>query len=566
MCNFHYSNIGAPALQCHIDAVVNDMHKIGFTDFSFPHDDKGYCIFHSTNIEWKKPLFDEEFKKLLGAISTLTSYGRKIEYCFAGFVFPGRKTISNQIPENSSLDLSGATFVDILTIKNAKLKTVILSDGEFKKVLISHCSIDTIYASRAVFSSGLAILDSTITNPSLFNQIICKDYASFNNSEFKNGADFTLARFCDDKESIGGDKFLRYSVQFEDTSFGGEVKFDNAVFGIETLFERTSFNSAFFVNTEFPKMFSTCFSDITVNGLMSFDGSGCSNKLFNNAVFFSIANAESMKGECLFNNANISLISANDRAELIRLSKLEKVHIEANCEKYPTKSKVFVQKGPQAIQRFHMDLIRCFTNYFQIVIPQWNMGVEILESDNDHISYFFFSNERIAQDYFDVLLQNIGKSMWEVLSDCITNSTAYIPSSNVEIKHVLLDLAITMCKIQDYAYAGNISSQDLQSLVPAYVLEQRLLQISFDRDEQDLISKKKTDEFTMRLNAIDDELQEIKDIDQSQAEAIQELRNSIENYLNGTDSKPTLLANIAALSDGITIGSAFGKLLLSLLI
>ena len=388
-----------------------------------PIDETGICIFHSDNIKWKK---ENNFKNHLeDLINYIKDYNlrksKNVTFDFSEFSFVGDSqnkdaiTISN-IEFNKSLFISNAIFHANTTFSNCKMLEGVTIDNSI--IVGSFMMIDSmakgIDMSKTKIEDTFLITNTSITSYSLFIgtkflnslnflNVDCTELVDFEDSEFytkNNDLFFNIFRKTNFNDYLNfNNSKINSCLQFLEVQFLGGCNFNNTEFNAQT-------NSNYVSG-------SLDFADIEIgaNSVMNFIGTD-DKKLFNYEVSFS---NELINGSIFFENANYNLIKERVRTRFHSLEK-GKVVIGKGCLKYRFQSatkEIYIHES-------HQDLIfeiaKTYRNYF-VVHNGLNLGLEIVERTSKKISYFFFSDEDITKEIFDMRLEDSFVDFWKLFSN-----------------------------------------------------------------------------------------------------------------------------------------------------
>jgi len=402
------------------------------SNLELPLDSHGICIFHSNELKWKR---ENDFTtKFLELLQLLNAYNDD-SYCydFAEFVFVGehlksRKDVKYRVfnlPDctlNKEADFIGALFVDRVELNNISFKLGATFqearfNGELKMKNISFGSADfrkTIFE-QSVFFEDVDFLGYALFEDSQFTGS-SSALIKFSNSKFCGLTDFSGAavksKHTDCTLLFENVKF-EDSVYFTDCTFDCSVSFKNVEFDFAGEFIDTSFNT-----TKSMRRFRYCaveFLEIEVNknGSLIFQSTDSQNKMFNQEVEFSFK--KDIEGTIRFENVNFNNISDSSRKNLIRLSKLGKVAIGPGCIKYRFQTETKTILIDENNQSLILEIGQTFTNYFAVQ-NGLNLGFEIVERDNNKISFFYFTDENITEAEFFDRLKKAEQDLWHLLS------------------------------------------------------------------------------------------------------------------------------------------------------
>lgn len=564
MCSYIYSKRSG-LKRCYADVIVEEMHNHGHSDFNFPHDSHGICVFHSTDLEWKKDIFASEFKKLIEAITELKEkFGFAQFYDFREFHFY-YNSLDSELLSNCKLDivqLDDSVFYSNLLIKNSSFEAFYCDDCHFKSYFtIQNSNIERFQVCDSKFDSGLVLNKCEIKEYSLFRYADINKFANFKETVFNGSADFSGVKFANSESNY-------YEIQFDKTIFNGELNFTDTIFEVETSFENTIFNNnVIFLDTNFSSKFSTTFEDITFNGFIVFKSTNTKKKLFSNLVYFSIKDSNSINGRLIFDNADITKFSIYSKKLIYKLEKEEIATIESNCEKYPTRTKIYQEQGLESLQKFQLELLRIFSDYFQSIFPQFeNLGVEIVDKTPESISYFFFTDTKIDPELFECIIQNSTHNLWDFVSLCVQNSTALVPPTNIVLKNTLIDLAAIFMKLKNYVNNNLCTEEDIKNCLhgfdafsPVQNITETTKIISIEEKNKEL-----SETALKTLSTLKDKIENLEDMQVRQGKVVQELIAIIQEISEKKHVPLNLQEKIALIADSLEIGDKLWALSVAL--
>lgn len=480
MCEYKYKNksmghkIGSPCIYSNLkDKIYNE------EPLSLLIDNEGNCIFHSNNLVWKKA---NDFNLHLKALIKFYEKDSPKLIDFSEIIFINSDENNNKIcfsdlKFNNYIDMSYCTFHEDLLINNCDLVGLDILGGKFKKYSnISNCSIRSLNFSKSVFEDKFSINKTKIDSYSDFEKCTFSDTISFIDVEFGDMVQFNWAVFST--------KDLNYCITtFKNVKFSGHpLDFSNAKFNSCVVFNNVEFDTdCLFINSEFnsPKNSdSSCgaldFSNITIGKLdkMTFIGTE-SNKLFSNEVRFTNLK---LTGEIIFENVNYNQLSRNTRDLFSKLEKEGKIIIKKGCIKYRFQSElkeIFIQDSNQDLI---YEIAKTYRNYF-VVHNGLNLGLEIYERTTKKISYFFFTDEDITKEIFDIRLEDTFVNFWELFTNIpkiasqlqektVTAQNQTLPSKLINSIDIVIDLVGILAKIGARVPFLKLSKEDIfQALV-----------------------------------------------------------------------------------------------------
>lgn len=305
MCRYNYSSTD---LNKGVKCTLNSFFKGG----ELPVDEKGVCIFHSGNIEWKR---SNDFTKYL---NSLLEYSGDISMDLREVIFIADSENGKifDFPRIIKHDFEGATFYD----------EIVVSESEFDiDVEFFSCNINTIRFIECKFDGVVNFSNIKFDLHDIHHVIEfdkCKlDYFSIDYVNHFN-ADLILTdcvineQFSVVKSNLYGNvdlncKFLGF-FEFTDVNISSKIiNFSASVFEEEAVFNNVSFDG------------HACFDNIKIENTLLFKGDE-TNKVFYNTVDFEIVQ-EDIFGALTFEYVNLQGIREVDRFNLLELQRSNKV-------------------------------------------------------------------------------------------------------------------------------------------------------------------------------------------------------------------------------------------------
>lgn len=461
MCNYKYKTHELSNSKCIVEKISNRINELKDNSISFLHDSEGLCIFHSKDINWKKELFNDEFNKLFEAISFLNEVHHDgLNFNFAEFQFVYSSNsfdVLNNRKFNGYVDFRNSVFHNTFQCRNTSFETLNLDNAQIQGMfIIQNSNLNKLFLKDSILDN-IIFTKVNITEYSFFNNLLCKNFATFEETHFGTTTDFSFSKFLSNSSD--------YDVRFEEIIFGGEVNFEKTTFESELSFINIVFqNTCSFTNTLFSKKYNTLFDNLSVQKFLIFKSTDSSNKLFNYTVSF-LLDENSVDGIIQFENANFLNIFESCRKQLHYLEKIGKVHIGSGCEKYPTISPIFKIETNRVNQRFILDLTNVFCNYFEFNYGQ-NLGVQVVERTHSYISYFYFSDEKFEVNTFLEIIKSTEYDIWETFANLTDKMAILLSDKQAELRSIVYDLSIIFLKIRDIVlHSNNFDVNDLSLIL-----------------------------------------------------------------------------------------------------
>jgi hypothetical protein len=399
--------------------------------FVLPIDDRGACIFHSQQIEWKRR---NDFKgKFLQLVQLLDTDKAARIYNFAEFVFVGNEIETKSGSREHLLNIAdtifgkqacftGSSFVDSLVLERVNFQ----KGANFEYVTFA-CNLRI--ESSDIHGSDFS--HAKFTRLAIFTRVQFLDYAlfigvrfggtsnsyavKFDDSRFYGITDFSGAVFALGEQASAGFLTIQFDdfTDFTDTQFNCHIEFSDVTFTYGTEFINTKFgmvNSAARYRgsaVEFNRI------TVTTRAVVNFISTDPQNKLFNLDVQMSFQ--EEPTGTVRFENVNFNRITLDSKERLMQLAKLGRVEIGSGCIKYRFQTDIRTIAVDQGNAPLIIDICQTFTNYFT-VSNGLNLGFEIVERDKTKIRFFYFTDENISETTFLDRLAQTEQNLWNLLS------------------------------------------------------------------------------------------------------------------------------------------------------
>ncbi|MCL2417176.1 MAG: hypothetical protein FWD02_04490 [Bacteroidales bacterium] len=400
-----------------------------------PLDDSGFCIFHSDSIEWKQQNnFSEYLDKLFDIINRFDKGEFKSQSGILNFDIQGVKWIGKTLEtDEPTISIRQLRFDNHICLK--------MAEGLFYDKLIID-DIDTPktswYFNGSEFKKSFYLSTFCISN---INLVGCYLYGGII-VEAKEGCENAIVTFAEFSNMKLYENFEIFATKFQ-----GEVFFDNAVFDTQSTifltnlcfedkvnFEYCVFDEMLYIaSCEFhgEVIFNNAIFNnetrIEVNkfkGVVSFKYADTSSKMFNNTMHIDVQE-EDLDGVIIFENVDISPIKEKDN--LLKLQKSDKVKIGKGCIKYRVQSPIFKINTDKNNYGLVVELANSFVNYFNA--NGWNLGVDIVNRTRYYIELFYYTDEDITIEDFELQLKRKTK-------DFLTTSINSIDKNDMAEKNI----------------------------------------------------------------------------------------------------------------------------------
>jgi len=452
------------------------------TEFSetkiLPVDTDGYCIFHSSNRDWKiENGVNEKFIELLHATEKIcrNDISEKWPYNFSGFDFCQEADLFQLTgcPEGAALDFRFCKFQNGLTISKAQLKSIDIAGASFDEILsIADVQLSSgINATGAVFNNGIAVYNGRLEGHNYF------DGCSFKNSNNKPVNNFRFKDISAGYLNFDNSTF-ETSVTFEKMIFNDEAVFDSALFKDEFYFHYNEVNAVIsFKETVFqlaknanPTYSTVDFKrlQLTAIGSMLFKGKVPFDNMVHGEMEINFAAAP--EGRISFENFNLNKIAIESKLKLFVLEKTGQVEIGQGCRKYYCQTDIFEASATRPDQALILDLVHVFCNYFEIH-NHYNLGIEIVERKPDIIRYFFFTDEVISKEDFEKRIKQNEHDLWKTFSNLSEYAGDQLSTNLVVEINELINIAAIFLKIRNRVQAMDYNEKQLDQLVASIAVD-----------------------------------------------------------------------------------------------
>lgn len=394
------------------EQLTKDNHSIK----PLPIDNAGKCLFHSHDTEWKKE--NHFLDRFLELIEILEQLEYKV-FDFRDFLIVNDSNtvidIKNIQRKQVSLDFTGAIFKSRIRFLNLDINNLILNDTLFEKNL--SINETTLFSSlnfeRVKVKGEFYLRDTEIGFNAYFSNTKFLKPIELSNSLFLGDVFFlkTVFSFTEIDLSEHDEPYCRFS----NLKFNHSVNFEEALFdcGFEAV--NVSFNGDVqFLQTKFSEKYYTVFRLPVIKENLSFIGSE-KDKLFPYGAIIELK-VEDIQGQIIFENVNFKNIKEENRNVLKELSYTDKVSIGSGCIKYRNQTNPRTIHIKSSIQTLLFELVNTYSSFFG-EHNGFNLGFEIIERAEDKITFFYFSDENIAEEVFLERLQKTEVDFWTIIEN-----------------------------------------------------------------------------------------------------------------------------------------------------
>jgi hypothetical protein len=429
MCNHQHkkSYINGLSETCQIPTYFTKIADQDHEYTDLPLDEKGKCIFHSTNLKWKRTnncgdrfwellqimakdeiLQDIDFREF---ILTGLDFGENHGYQKGAVPLEGECIIPiGRLHIKAPLRMQGAKFHDNLLLQDMQFEAAVdFDEAIFKGVVTIECCN---FKGMVSFINGCRMEHNFIVEDCSF-----EESADFHNLVAMQQVYFTDVLFGAEVMFVGLSQiapdlicsftqvtFSEYT-SFSDAGFNSSLAFDNCRFLGEVHFENTAFRKRLQVLE--PLIADKIFIMGTKPGV----------KLFENAVDFELS-LESFEGvgQLIFKNVNLFNFDASFKSQLKELELNHKIDLREGCILYRTSvERIF------PYSRFNKiileDISNALASFFESL---YNRSLQIdLTRDlkKNEIKLLFHTEENISIAELQSLIFQTKENILEFLED-----------------------------------------------------------------------------------------------------------------------------------------------------
>jgi len=398
---------------CPLEAAFNLLVKkkgINLNYSSLPHDDKGFCIFHSEDIDWKRANnFWEYFLEIIGHLDKQLERKNEKKIRFYDCHIVGK-------PDEFSIETAQKNNLLPTKINTIDLKNILLRSS---LLFFNSTFHDPIHVERCVFKGGFSFHDCFFKEGiNVFNSSISE--LSFFNSIFSKNLSFWPQNTFYDRINLLRNVFEE-KIDFVSTVFRGPASIDENRFKNE--FEPSQFNCIFekgftFRNNHSVSLiyFTYCiFYDNTLFFDNNFTDFHLENPLIKGSLAF-VGTEESLSfnahsiielsnesfedtGHVIFDYCNLLSLGNEFIANIKELELSQKVNIMPNC-KINRLTIIYNYPYSKISQWFLADLAGLVQKYFDYYFSI-NLNIDIKRKvKQNHIQVIFKTSEKLSEHEF----------------------------------------------------------------------------------------------------------------------------------------------------------------------
>lgn len=441
---------------------------------NIPIDSSGKCIFHSNDVDFKiqhKVL--DVFKNLLLAIKYYDKSDKNpplnLTELNIKYTLQDHEEINENLSTKEPIEFEGLHVqnTDLYFNHSTFSSKVVFFNNEFSCISFSECvffdEVDIIGGKFGLTNFHRAEFKYYIN----IEDCVFKDFIDFSYAHFYKGLNIADARFekqaifpyCifHKNDSVSIAKINGHFCEFTDFSgcvfeifliadyciFEGEVNFTDTIFRTRLFITKPQIQSNFFIK-----------------------GEKNDEDVFQDLVDFEVV-PEEVTGKIIFENVSFLKINQTHKEVLFQLAQENKVEIGRGCIKYrcqTTDRTININNDKQAII---LEFTQSFVNYF-LRSSGYNLGIEVKNRSEDHLTYFLFSDENILQAEFENRLSEYGYNFFELFT-LARNEKIDKATSNPEEAINKMDgwasLLSTFVKIGTRIWYNRWESEDTQKLI-----------------------------------------------------------------------------------------------------
>jgi len=380
--------------------------------FQVPIDEKGCCVFHSTDHAWKQEQGIEQWFRQLFMIAQL------IETDTIPFTFRNNY---------KSLDLRGVSLVphegeEELVLENLELKDTwdfqleaSTFVGDFKISRLScrnvyfdfnHCSFQNVL----IVHSHLKQLSFTSANLQSFHLIEnqLEGFLEFSGTHLgSGGCHFQQNIFAAEIYGMGT---YHKNLLIEENEFDKRVDFSNSlVFETSTIANNIFTEELNLHGVVFKEDFY--FEDNALEGTAFFTAEQPGHIMFEREAHLQLA--QDAPGKVTFEHINFSNIIHEHRQELLALAHENQVFIGSGCIKYRVQSPDIRLPIEARDHNLALAWARVFSEYL-VRRSGYQIGIEVKEKRKQEILFFYFTDEDIPLTDWEDCIERGHRDFWQL--------------------------------------------------------------------------------------------------------------------------------------------------------
>lgn len=428
---------------CYFEILERQYHY--FPD-GLPIDSNGMCIFHSSDIQWKSKMnfgiYLKEFVKNANqdkSIDRIILDGAKIADA-------NYKELEISIKKDFHLN-NAKVFNPFVMSSNNDIAIHSNNTIYYKPVKIRNSIFRSIYLQQNTYKDSLSLDDLKIKGPlsmsnSIYEHVInvsdcsVNTYSIFNNNHFKSSGHLSWAIF-------------------KNINFGGPTNFKKCIFDCSFHMDNVHFESIVdFHGSKFQPVeeyynivhepYSFRKLKLGEKAVLAFVGEGNKDEFFQDQVEFFFT--DEIYGKIIFENLNFRFISKSSRDRIFKLEKEGKIEIGSGCIKYRHQTELKTIEIGEDGQDVIIEIARTFANYF-ISHNGVNLGIEIIEKNKNKLSFFYYTDEDISREAFDIMLSSTEEGIWSSLLLNSESSGAQLMTNNPKEAKKYFDGVISLMSI-----------------------------------------------------------------------------------------------------------------------
>lgn len=401
MCKHQYEiELFQAAKTCYLQQVFVDYYnELG--KLKLPLDEEGYCLFHSTNEEWKlENKFEIHLQQLLHLMLEVNEF-KDVDLRGIEVVSKSEKGIEwKGMTTTKPLNLCSAQFHTSLTFDHCHFGGELYLD---KANILGVWSVE-----NSVFSTNFTAIQGTVFQSNVYmKEVIFYDLfdvqdamflgqINLNAVTFNGYANWDRAVFNSEKNSFSYFQFnigSNANATFRETEFHNIVQFENCVFEGDTQFVETLFKKGVFITKP----------EIKTN--VSFRGKSEEERMFQDEVEMTIGRYSFHNAaQLIFENTDLTLLDNKTKTKLTdlkanRLIVLGKgtivfrVSLEERY-RYSELGEIFISDLLQTIRQYFKKKLN---NQFEIILTreEEDLIITFVTDDFDNASDFHKAKDKL---------------------------------------------------------------------------------------------------------------------------------------------------------------------------
>ncbi len=362
-----------------------------------PVDDAGYCLFHSSDLNWKAEF---DFPAMLLQLLQLLEAGDDNYYDLRGLISvtaPEKELVLSDMILRKSLNLSGAVFHQPLKIINCHFKQSLFLDEIVchEAFVLEHCQVDESFTAigASIFHQNFYCIDVRFGQLFDLKEAIFKGQISCSDVSFNGYTVWDNAQYLPQ----------HYAVAYFRASFSGYTTFNDTVWAGPVHFDEIAFNGdTNFIGADFRKEFYLVSPRINAN--VRFSGYSETARIFDHEVNMTLTESSFIDaGQLLFEHANLLSLNREAKHQLPQLKANRQIVLGEGCivyqvafrRSYPfaALNAVFLEDLTQTIRQY---FIRKIGRHYEVVFAEQDDQLVVTFYTDDYVSEADFRKEEVA--------------------------------------------------------------------------------------------------------------------------------------------------------------------------